>query len=454
MYNLGVITRFSHWLARIYHCLGLLLLVSLAGCVAVPPADPHPAADVVVAVPAGSEAEALNAAAAAYQQESGVRVRVEVSGVDVYQDMLDGILLAGRADYDLVYLPASRLPRWVNYHALLPLSGQAAAASSPTADNVQIGLALQSWQMMLTHSNLLYGFPTQPAVEALWYRADLLAAAGLQPPSTWEAFRAAALALTAAPDRYGLALAAGENSPGIEFGAVLAGFGGQLFRPLDGDLTIVELTLERPEAQQALAFYASLWAGQALAAPQSLVAGRAEAVSALQAGRAAMAILPLTAVPALFACQTDAENSPADCAENRWAFAPLPGLPVGQAVGELGAWVIPLHAAHPQDAQAFGAWLVGPVGARVWALNGGIPAVDGLLADPQVAAKAPYLAVLTGVLDYRLPYPPVSTGEQVETALHAGVQAAVSGRLDTATAIVEIAAELKRALHQGGYSVR
>ena len=57
-------------------------------------------------------------------------------------------------------------------------------------------------------------------------------------------------------------------------------------------------------------------------------------------------------------------------------------------------------------------------------------------------------------LAHRLPYPPVSTGEQVETALHAGVQAVASGRLDTATAIVEIAAELRRALHQGGYSVK
>jgi ABC-type glycerol-3-phosphate transport system substrate-binding protein len=360
-------------------------------------------------------------------------------------------LLAGRADYDLVYLPASRLPRWVGYHALQPVF------EPSTIVNAQPARTLQPWLTNLSYADKAYGFPTQPAIEGLWYRVDLLAAAGLQPPTTWEAFRDTALALTQAPERYGAALAAGENGPGAEFWAVLAGFGGQVFKPPSGGSPEWEVNFDQPEAQQALEYYAALWAGPALAPPDALSTGRAGALNALQTGRAAMAILPLTAAAVLFDCKA----SPAVCTSSeqgtpasQLAFAALPGLPAGQAVGELGAWVIPLHATHPQAAHDFGAWLVGPQGARAWALHGGIPAAQDLLADPQVADQAPYLAILDGVQAYRLPYPPVRTAEQVDVALQAGVQAAAAGRLDVPSAAAETVIQLRRALQQGGYPVK
>lgn len=55
-----------------------------------------------------------------------------------------------------------------------------------------------------------WALPMFGMVQVLWYRADLLAEAGVEPPETWEELRAAAEALTTG-DRSGIALPAGRN---------------------------------------------------------------------------------------------------------------------------------------------------------------------------------------------------------------------------------------------------
>ena len=177
----------------------------------------------------------------------------------------------------------------------------------------------------------------------------------------------------------------------------------------------------------------------------------------LQSGLADFAILPITAAPVLLDCTV----SPAACVlsdkgllESQLVFAALPGLPAGQAVGTLGAWAIPLHAAHAQAAQQFGTWLAGPQGARVWALNGGIPAAQGLMSDPQVAASAPYLAVLDGFQSFLLPYAPVRSDDQVEAVLQDGIQEITAGQVDGTEAAQAITEQLRRVLHQAGYETQ
>lgn len=461
MYNFHVINRLASFLKRFLQLNCLLLFVLAAGCKADPHLQPGPDAgreiDVVAAVPAGVEAKALRAAADAYRLETGLIVQVMVYPIDMYFAKLEGILLAGRSDFDLVYLPANQLARWVGYSALQPITDAQPSYPSPTMDNAEIPRSLHLWATNLTVSDRLYGFPTQPAVEGIWYRADLLAQAGAQPPATWDDVRELALALHRPPDLYGLAMAAGDQAAGAEFAALLAGFGGQVYRAPASDPDSVVLELQQPAAQKALAYYASLWQEPAAVSSDWLAAGRAAARDALRGGRAAMAILPLTDAPLLQDCAA----SPAVCAsddgeppKSSLAFAALPGLPSGAAVGELGAWAVPYHAGRSQAAKDFAAWLVSAAGARVWAQNGGIPAWQGLADDPLLAEQAPYLAVLDGIESFRLPVDPVRNMQQVNGALHAGVHALATGQADQDQAAAGMEDALRGLLHQAGYSTR
>lgn len=406
----------------------------------------------------------MRAAAEIYLQETGRVVFLETTGSDAYLDRLEGSLLAGRADFDLALLSASSLPLWVSYNALQPV--MAVGSNLSIEDNEQTLELLRPWLANMMYSGDIYGFPAQPAPEVLWYRSDWLAEAGLQPPATWEAFEQAALALARPPDRWGAALAAGESGPGFEFAAMLAGFRGQWYEspyePSTGMLPssdlhnppVVALSLNQTETERALAYYGGLFQAEGLAVPGSQAAGRAQAAAALREGRAAMAILPLTMAAGLLDCAA----GPASCtpqgegpAMSLLSFAPLPGLPQGVATGELNAWVIPLHAAHAQAAREFVAWLVGPVGSRVWAEAGGIPAwVDRQALDAEAFERASYLALLEGVQEYRLPYPPVKTAAQVEAALRSAASSAAVGRYEPA----EVEEALRQALYQGGYSVK
>jgi ABC-type glycerol-3-phosphate transport system substrate-binding protein len=451
---------------KIFISMSLLVLASLWGC-ASGYSQPQ-TADLVIFVPSGSEAEAIKAAARDYQQETGRIVKVDEAGADTYLSKVENALLAGSEDMDLVYLSASQLPLWINYHALQPVTDPVNSRS--IGINEQSQEILRPWLTNLTYSNQIYGFPTQPALEVLWYRSDWLQAAGLPVPASWDELRAAAQKLSHAPERYGIALAAGGNGPGLEFGAVLASFGGQIFAaptgPLENDLRnppAISLTMSQPETQQALAFYGGLWQTGTLAVPEGLAGGRQAVAAALQEGHAAMGILPLTMAATLLDCQASPRvcTPPEGGAQPLLGFARLPGLPQGVAAGELGAWAIPLHAAHAQAARDFGVWLVGPAGAWSWASNGGIPAgyppdmggTEPANSEP-LLAKVPYLAMLKGVQEYRLPYPPVKPNDEVEATLRAGLHALAAGQVDLPAATQQMTQELRHVFYRSGYTVK
>lgn len=63
------------------------------------------------------------------------------------------------------------------------------------------------------HDQQMYSVPTSANEGTLWYRKDLFAAAGLQPPTTWAAFYRAAARLTdPAHDKFGFTIRGGKGS--------------------------------------------------------------------------------------------------------------------------------------------------------------------------------------------------------------------------------------------------
>ncbi len=56
-----------------------------------------------------------------------------------------------------------------------------------------------------------YSLPIYSHAQVMWYRTDLLKAAGLEVPKTWDDLKKAAVALTDAPSQYGLSVPMGTN---------------------------------------------------------------------------------------------------------------------------------------------------------------------------------------------------------------------------------------------------
>ncbi len=130
----------------------------------------------------------------------------------------------------------------------------------------------------------LVGLPWIVRSRALYYRADLLTAAKLEPPRTLADLQAVAAALSKPPEVYGLGLPARAGGGALEaFLDVLAAGGGQ---PLDAD---GRLQLQTKEAEAALAYWFSLQGAQALE-PQGLTWAQEDLTDAFVHGRIAMLI--------------------------------------------------------------------------------------------------------------------------------------------------------------------
>ena len=359
---------------------------------------------VIVAAPEGAVGEALKATVKVYQETSGQAVQVETLAIDQYYERLKTCLLAGRDDYDLVYLPADLMSHWAAYDALYPLE---MASSEPDI--------LSPWRDALSWEGVLYGLPAQADIEVLWYRADLFQEASLQPPQSWQDFMKIARALDHPPERRGVALAAGISDAGADFAPYLAGF----CAPDAG-----WQGCSRENQQQALTFYSRL-VSDGVAAAEVVDFSRMDAARALKTGQAAMAILPLSYAPALLACAPDSPT----CLEgrSRLMWAALPGLGHSRVAGSLSAWTVPLKAARPADGVRLAAWLSGAEGAAAWALAGGLPAHPGPAQTPEVLlqAKAPYLALLAQVKSYFPALPPMSGVEEVWDTYHGSIHAYV-----------------------------
>ena len=389
-------------------------------------------------MPQGGPVAAMQAAAASYQQVGGLAgrsevVKVEALASDAYATQVNAALLAGLDRYDLVFLDAESLAYWAGYHALQPLDG---------ALNTQ---AMAPWQAALTVSGKLFGLPVQPDPLVLWYRADLLAQKGLAVPQDWTAFRAAALALNAPPERYGAVIAGSDQDAGADFAGVLAGFGVQA---VSGSY---QVEVGSAPAQAALALYAGLRNQDGVVPPGAGQADNAAVVEALRAGKAGLGLAPLSAAAQLTQCSAGNADPSKVCVQGKalLAWAWLPGVDHATAVGRMDTWAIPLHAS--PAAQRFIAWLSSDAGARAWVDGGGIPANTRVLAESWSVAHISGATALSGLRVFNLAFPQAVTVNQLWKASHQAVHAAVSGSAPPETALQTAAQQMQHALRQGGY---
>lgn len=172
----------------------------------------------------------------------------------------------------------------------------------------------------VTQDGQVYGLPLPADTLGLFYNKDVLAAAGVQPPKTWDELKAAAAKLTTG-DRYGLALSAAATYEGSwQFLPFMWTNGGD------------ETKLDSPEVKEALQLYVDLVNSGSVS--KSIVNWtQADVKDQFVAGKAAMMVNGPWQIPAL-----------AKAPEVHWDSVQIPVNKTGQTpTAPLGGmvWTVP-----------------------------------------------------------------------------------------------------------------
>jgi multiple sugar transport system substrate-binding protein len=282
-----------------------------------------------------SEAEdaALNGLLEQYSAESGVNVTFEPQ--PEFDTALQAALSAGDPP-DFFYVDSVRLPDLADAGALAPVPE--GVITEP--DDIYPSLA-----EAFTYDDTWYCPPKDFSTLGLVYNADLLEAAGVDPPTTMEELAAAAETLTTG------------DVVGLTFGPELARAG--VFMLANGGYIVnedvSEMTLDSDENRAALQYLADMFAAGHAAVPANLEAGWGG--EALGLGRAAMTIEGNWIVGAL------AQDYP----DINWGVAELPEGSAGRATYAFTV-CYGVAAESPNQEAAWEAidFLTGPEGAAAW----------------------------------------------------------------------------------------
>ncbi|MGZ9163721.1 MAG: ABC transporter substrate-binding protein [Anaerolineales bacterium] len=414
-----------------------------------PVATEPPAAEtnpIVVAVWSGPEHDNLVKVAEEYTKATGKEVIVEEVAREAYFDKLNTLAATCGKDYDAFYAMSDFVPAYVAAEGLKDLNTffEDPAVVSPDFSLEDYGMATS----FFTYNDKTYVLPSEGDTAWLWYRKDLFEAAGLTPPETWDEFYAAAQQLNdPANGVYGAVIGAKPDEAWWDFMYYLFGMGGEL---LNADNTVA---INNEAGVQALTFYANLLE-EGLVPPDVSTYGYVEILETLSKGKAAMGIQWMAAAQDLTSCDKslcDANGEPL------LGYTLTPGIREADGTikrhtgGSQWGWAIPACSENQEEAYKFVEWLTSPVGAKFWALNGGIPGNIKALSDPDVVAKVPQFAMLAEVMPFRSIFPTLTVSPEMLPIVNEGIVAAVTGTKDPQTAADEMAAKLTEILKDGGY---
>jgi len=164
---------------------------------------------------------------------------------------------------------------------LVAIEGLQDISARVEADNLMDLIPEDRWQLS-TIDGGIYGIPSFMFVDLMYYRADWFEEAGVEPPTTWEEFTQAAIALTDPEQgRYGFGLRGGGGGQGNLL-PVIEGFNGPI---VDEDLNP---TLDLDATAAALRWYTELYTVHGTVPPSVVEDSFRQMIEGFQIGQTAM----------------------------------------------------------------------------------------------------------------------------------------------------------------------
>ncbi|MEJ2287034.1 MAG: ABC transporter substrate-binding protein [Deinococcales bacterium] len=330
-------------------------------------------------------------------ENPGIHATYEVGGAtsDVQQQYLSTVLTSKSSAIDVMLIDVVRPAQYAASGWAQPLDSFFA---SPDAEKTYLASFLPGPVNADTVNGKLYAIPAFTDAQFLYYRKDLLAKYGFQPPKTWEELKNQALTIMK-----------GENNPQLQGfnyqGAAIEGTNctflealwsaGGNWRDANGNITI-----DTPAGKQALDWYnETLSSG--ITIPNIAEVATDTSRKMFQSGDV---VFMLNWGYAWAHFQADADSA----VKGKVGVAPLPAFPGHASATCVGGWQWAMnpYSAHKQDAFKLMQYLASEESQRTLAVKASnIPARKSLYKDPAVLQAAPQYADFYDVIINARPRP-------------------------------------------------
>ena len=286
----------------------------------------------------------------------------------------------------------------------------------------------------------LYAVPDYSNADLLYYRKDILAKAGKQPPKTWAQLQQ--LAETVAP-KYGLYGYAGTFAPyeglTVNFATAVQSAGGSILSP-EG----TRVTVNSAKALQGLEFlvngFRQGWIPRA-----ALSYEEESAQNAFASGK----FLFLDNWPDVYAALS--VPGPQNKVYGKFGIAALPG-PDGMGSSSLGGanLAISAYSRHQRTALDFIKYMTNLTNERQMLEKGSFPPVwTRLYTDKSLVRSYPYLPVLKQAINSARPRPAITNYDQASLAISSTVYEALTQQKQPQQALTEMAGQLTQIIRDG-----
>ena len=375
------------------------------------------AADIVLAVPNGSEGDGLRAAAADYQKMKGITIDIVQAP---YANLFEKAANAGASKsgaYDIVLMDDPWLPFFAENGYLEPLASyfKALGTDGPDSDFLAKSIALCRNPY---NTGPYVCLPYVGNAQMFFYDPAEFAKQG-QPegPKTWDDVIKAATAVSKAGngERFGYVMRAAEGNPVVaDFMPIFWSYGGDLF---DKDRKPNLLT---PEAKKAVEVFLKLKE----VSPPGVESFQADEVGTFIAqGTAASAIN----WPNWVATFEDPAQSKV---VGKIAYSAIPsGTKAGSS--EIGHWLMGItsDSKHKQAAFDFMVWATSPEQIKKSAERGNPPVRFSVFTDPELTSQKQFrhFPILMQAINFSTPRPRHPKWPEIENAFGAELSKAVAG---------------------------
>lgn len=286
----------------------------------------------------------------------------------------------------------------------------------------------------------LYAVPDYSNADLLYYRKDILAKAGKQPPKTWAQLQQ--LAETVAP-KYGLYGYAGTFAPyeglTVNFAEAVQSAGGSILSP-EG----TKVTVDSAEALRGLEFLVNGFQ-QGWIPKVTLTYEEESAQNAFEAGK----FLFLDNWPDVYAALST--PGPQNKVYGKFGIAALPGLD-GTGSSSLGGanLAISAYSQHQRTALNFIKYMTDLANERQMLEQGSFPPVwTQLYTDKSLINSYHYLPVLEQAINSAQPRPAITNYDQASLAISSTVYEALTRQKKPQQALTELAGQLTQIIRDG-----
>lgn len=422
-----------------------ILAAALLLVTALPAPSPAAAQDSVTFAFWGDPAEA-----AAYE-EVVAGFEDHAPGIDVQAQYTPGksdygkrisTAFAGGAPPDVFLINYRDYGQYAASGALEPL-GPRLDASEAIAEDDFYELPIEAF----SQDDELICIPQNISSLVVYYNVDLFEAAGVPLPTdgwTLDDFVAAAEALTVDEDGDGVNEVHGlvTESSLIRYAPFIWSAGGEIVDDVDNP---TRLTLDTPEAREAIEWFMNLGAGGHDVVPSEAEVLAEDDLSRFMNGRAGMFLQSRRVVPTL-----------REIDGFRWDVAPLPQDEQPAGILHSDAFCMSADAADKDAAWAFIEYAAGPAGQEILARTGRtVPSMKSVAESPvflggdgEGEANPPSSRVYLDTIPALRRVPSTSTWPEIEDIFNAEFQRAFSGEIDPGTAIANVQARTEDAFRR------